>query len=279
MRPTIVVGIALMLGCDGGKSTGDAAGVDAIATEADAAKPDSRGPDDTGSGGGIDGGLAPARLTVTPAHALLQSIAGGWTGLTVTVKNTGGVPTDSLLMSMTGPDADKFQIMRGNCPAGLAAGERCAVFLGFEHRYAYPPLPFGFQESATLTVVDPGPAGSAVTVDVDVIVLVASDNLAILGPPDMGTAKVGATGSNLPFIVANTGTSESGALQVSLSSPDFVKTDDACSGSSLAVAATCSFAVRFVPSAPGSAWAILTVQSPRLDIVASEIISGTGVGP
>jgi hypothetical protein len=55
--------------------------------------------------------------------------------------------------------------------------------------------------------------------------------------------------------------------------------DDACSGSSLAVAATCLFAVRFVPTAPGSAWVILTVQTPRLDMVASEMIYGTGVGP
>jgi hypothetical protein len=276
MRPLPVVAIALVLGCDGSKSTGDAA-VDAVAAEADAA--DGHEPDDAGSESGIDGGLAPARLTVTPANAVLQSVAGYGTGLEVVVKNAGGVATDSLLMSMTGPDADKFEIVRANCPAGLAAGDRCSVFVHFEHRYAYPPLPFGFQESATLTVVDPGPGGSAVTVDIDVIVLVASDNLAILGPPDMGTVKVGETGSSLPFIIVNTGTGESGALQVSLSSPDFVKTDDACSGSSLAVAATCSFAVRFVPTAPGTAWVILTVQSPRLDMVASEMISGTGVGP
>jgi hypothetical protein len=279
MRPMIGLAIALLLGCDGGRSAADA-GTHAGAAEADAGNLDGNAPDAGGIDSGIDGGFAPARLIVTPPHALLQSLSGSWTSvLSVVVENAGGLPTGPLLMSMTGPDVDKFQIMRPNCPAGLAAGERCTVFVSFQDPEALPDPVFGLRESATLEVVDPSPAGSAVTVDIDVIVLVASQNLAILGPPDMGTVKLGSAGSSLPFVVANTGTGESGPLQVSLSSPDFVKTDDACSGTSLAVAATCSFAARFVPSTPGSAWAILTVRSPRLDMVASEIISGTGVGP
>jgi hypothetical protein len=276
MRQAIFMAVAVLLGCDGG-NPGNDTGVDAIATTVDATSSDAgQGVD---SDIGIDGSGSPARLAVTPTHALLQSIAGRWTMLSVVVENLGGTPTAPLLMSMSGPDANKFQIMRDNCPGGLDPGRRCTVFVDFEDPGAFPDPVFGLQESATLTVVDPVSADSQVTVDIDVVVLVASRGLAILGPPDMGTVEMGTAGPSLPFIVANTGTNESGPLQVSLSSQEFVKTDDACSGSSLAVAATCSFAAAFVPATPGSAWAILSVQSPRLDMVASEIISGTCLRP
>jgi hypothetical protein len=276
MRRAIFMAVAVLLGCDGGNTRNDT-GVDATATVADATSSDAR--PDADSDIGIDGGDSPARLAVTPTHASLQSIAGRWTSLYVIVENTGGAPTAPLLMSMSGPDADKFRFMRDNCPGGLDPGRRCTVFVDFEDPEAFPDPVFGLQESATLTVVDPGSAGSQVTVYIEVVVLVASRGLAILGPPDMGTVEMGSAGPSLPFIVANTGTGESGPLRVSLSSPQFVKTDDACSGSSLAVAATCPFAAQFVPASPGAAWAILSVESARLDMVASEIIYGICIGP
>jgi hypothetical protein len=229
--------------------------------------------------GDSDGGLAPtpALLTVTPTQAFLQTTAGTLVYLAVDVKNTGGLPTGPLLMSMTGPDAAQFQIMRENCPGGLAPGRSCGVFLTFVPPDTPPDPNLGAQANATLVVADSEASASVVTVDIGVTILVPSYGLTILGPADMGTVPLGGNGANLPFIVVNTGTNEFGPLQVSISSSQFTKTADACSGNSLASAATCSFSVLFSPTGLGAPRAILTVQGSANDEVASEIIAGTCV--
>ena len=139
MRPLLGLAVVLTLGCASSTGTGDAT-VDANLAEADAANLDGNPPDEGAIEGGIDGDLAPARLTITPAHALLQCTAGYGTGVDVLVKNTGDVPTGSLLMSMSGPDASKFTILRGNCPTDLVAGRTCLVYLYFEDPDALPDV-------------------------------------------------------------------------------------------------------------------------------------------
>jgi hypothetical protein len=282
MRQTITIAVALILACDGGRKSNDAS--------ADAGMADTGGSDmgnegraskDSDIDSDIDGGLAPtsAQLTVTPTQALLQTTADTSANLAVLVKNTGGLATGPLLMSMAGPDASEFQIFRENCPTGLDPGRSCAVFLTFEPPTISPDPNLGAQATARLMVVDSEASGSAVTVDIGVTILVASDVLAILGPTDMGTVPLGGSGANLPFIVVNTGTNESGPLQVSISSSQFGRTADACSGSFLASAATCTFSIQFSPTELGVQRAIVTVQGSANDGVASELIVGTCVAP
>ena len=270
--------LAAFVSCDSGRKAGDAS-VDAgmANTGGSDLGDDGRGGQDSDSDGGLT--PTPAHLTVTPTQAFLQTTANASVELTVTVKTTGGLPSGTLLLSMTGPDASQFQIFQGNCPNGVAPGRSCAVFLTFLPPDTPPDPNLGAQASATLVVADSQAPDVVFPVEIDVVILVPSENLAILGPADMGTVVLGGSGANLPFIVVNTGTDESGPLQVSMASSQFTKTVDACTGISLPSAGTCSFSIQFSPSELGAERAILTIQGPSALGVASEIIAGTCVAP
>ena len=276
MKLTIYVAMSLMLACDSGRETSDAS-VDT--GMADIGSSDMGRDGQTSEASGIDGGLAPAQLTVSPTRAFAQTTTDTSVNLTVVVSNTGGLPTGPLLMSMTGPDALEFQLFRDNCPAGLDPGRSCAIFVDFQPSDISPDPNTGAEASAALVVADSESPDAVFTVDMEVTILVPSEGLSILGPPDMGTVSLGDSGANLPFIVVNTGNNESGPLQVSISSSQFGKTADACSGTSLASTATCSFSVQFSPTGFGAQRAIVTVQGSANDGVASEIIGGTCVAP
>jgi hypothetical protein len=268
--------LALVFACAGDKKAGN--------TDVDGGVTDSGEVDlgdDTGEAGGSSIDAGPPQLTASPTSIFLQATATltDWPWASTVVANPGESATGPLLMSLAGPGSEQFELHRENCPVNLAPGRRCTIFLMFQTSDVPPNPDVGSEAHVTLTIADSGPSGRGLTatVDITVVTIVTSEGLAILGPPDMGSVQLGTTGASLPFIVVNTGSSDSGALQISLSSPQFEKAADLCSGYSLAGAGTCSFAVRFVPTDLGFNWAILTVQGSEQLMVASSIISGNAI--
>jgi hypothetical protein len=277
MCATLALVFALFFACAGDKK---AIGTDADGSVTDSGKVDLG--DDIGETGGSSIDAGPPQLTASPTSIFLQATAtvGDWPAASIVVANPGESATGPLLMSLAGPGSEQFELHRENCPTDLAPGRRCTVFLIF-HTSDVPPDPdVGSEAHVTLTIADSGPYGRGLTatVAITVVTIVPSEGLAILGPPDMGKVQLGATGASLSFIVVNTDSSDSGVLQISLSSPQFEKSADLCSGYSLAGGGTCSFAVRLVPADLGFGWAILTVQGSKQHMVASAIVSGNAIG-
>jgi hypothetical protein len=276
MRPLACAAWVLILACDSGNRTTHAGTDGAIA---DGGR--SNLGDDTEETGASNIDAGPPQLVVTPTTLFLQAMSpiGAWDSASLVIANPGGSPTGPLLASLSGPDVADFSLHRENCPSGLAPGQRCTSWIDFQPEDVQPDPNLGAEAHATLTIADSEPSGLVATVDITAVTLVASEGLALVGPPDMGKVQLGAAGDSLPFIVVNTGSDDSGALRISLSSPQFAKTVDQCSGNSLASAETCSFAVQFVPANLGFQWAILTIQGSAEHMVASEIVSGNGGGP
>ncbi len=294
MRLTACLLATLVVACGGGKAVSDAVVDTSAAADGGVADEASEGPaldgadneagDDIGTSetGGIDGGISNvAQLTATPSHASIHTTVDDSPSLIVEIKNTGGVASGPLIPSLIGPDADRFEVFENSCSnqSGLQPGNTCSIFVTFDTRDLAPDPTLGTEANATLVVADSGPGGSVATTDIAITLVVASNGLSILGPPDMGTIPLGAAGASLTFIVANTGSADSGPLVVSLSSPELVESADTCTGNSLPMAATCSFAVQFLPTTLGTRWAVLTVQDSAGSSLASEFISGTCVGP
>ena len=272
MRLLGCVALALLWACDSGKKEADASVDGAITdTRTDLGS-------DLGEAGPSSIDAGPPLLTVAPGAIFLQTTAPGgdspWASLQI--RNLGGSPTGELVMSLSGSGITPLTLHRENCMAGLFPARGCTIYISFEPKDVRPAPDLGAEYHATLTIADSEPSGLLATVDITAVAIVPSIGMAIVGPPDLGTVPLGTVGDSLPFILVNTASSDSGWLRLSLSSPQFLKTADLCSGYSLAPAGTCSFAVQFVPATLGFQWAILTVQGSAADTVASEIISGNG---
>jgi hypothetical protein len=272
MRPALCAALAVLFACDGSKH---ATVVDGAISD----RGDSNLGNDTGETGGVDIDAGPPQLTVSPSRIFLQATTtdGRWPLGTVVLKNPGESPTGPLVMSFAGPNREAFELHRQNCPGGLSPSGACAVFVLFHAPDVLPQPEVGSEAHATLTIADSEASGLAGTVDITAVTVVPSEGLAIIGPPDMGVVRLGTTGDSLPFIVVNTGTSDAGTLRTSISSPQFVITLDLCSGYSLASVGTCSFAVQFAPATPAFQWAVLTVQGSAEHMLASEIVTGSGI--
>jgi hypothetical protein len=273
MRLAIYAALALVFSCDAGKKAVEA-GVDSGGSD----RGEGDRANDTGTTGisGMD--VGPPQLVVSPASIFLQATTpvGALDSASFVIENPGGAPTGPLLLSMSVPDTTNLTLYPENCLAGLPPGGRCTAFLLFEPIDMDPDPALGAEIDATITISDSALSGLVATVEATAVALVPSEGLAILGPPDMGSIRPGSISGSLPFMVINTGSSNSGTLQLSISSPQFVKTVDQCSGNSLASADTCSFEIQFVPANLGFQWAILTAQGSAGSMVASEILSGSG---
>ena len=272
MRLSICAALALVLACDGGKRAVDA-GIDSSA--GDSGKGDLVDDWVATETSGIEAG--PPQLVVSPASIFLQATTpmGAFDSASFVIENPGGAPTGPLLFSLSVPDTSNLTLHPENCLAGLSPGARCTAYLYFEPIDVDPDPALGAETDATITIADSALSGPVATIDVTAVAMVPSEGLAILGPPDMGAVHPGTRSDSLPFMVVNTGYSNSGMLRLSLSSSQFVRTEDQCSGNSLASADTCSFAIQFAPADLGFRWAILTVQGATESMVASEILSGS----
>ena len=281
MRRLACIGAVFALAC-GGASTSDG-GRDAAFAFADSSTPDVGASDPASDAsatdvGAVDGGAMPsqAKVSVSPTSVVIRATADDYVAAVLQTKNSGGSPTGPLVLSFVGPDADRFHVDFNSPEAGLPPGGSGNLGVAVNTPIAPPDPVLGTTLTATLVIVDSGPGGSMATAHITAFIIPASRDLTIVGPADMGTVALGESGASRSFWVVNSSTVDSGPLRVSLSTPEFAITADACTGTSLPASAMCSFSVQFSPTdLPGIHWAVLTVQGTSEDMIASEFISST----
>ena len=215
--------------------------------------------------------LDPAKLVITPISTTFQTPNGTQSApVTFGVANSGGLPTGQVSATLTGTNANQFAITVRGCLAPLAGASGCAV------QVVCNPTSVG-TKIAALTVADATTATDTVTAALT-CVSVGPTTITVTGTANLGSVVVGSTGAAQTFTVTNTGTTATGTLAVSVADPQFVKSADACTGTSLAPGATCTVAVALKPSAPGPLGTILDVTAAS-GTSGSIQLSGTGLSP
>ena len=213
----------------------------------------------------------PARLAINPSTPQTIAITVGQASPPIyfVVENFGDFATGSMSAIVSGADAADFGYGINDCLA-LAPRMTCTVSVVFN-----PLLPkASAQRSAILTVVETG--GASVSVGL-VGTLWTPSALAITpATTDMGSALEGATGLPTAFTALNTGDNPSGALTVSVSSAEFVITEDTCTGTSVVKDGTCTFSITLEPATAGPKTAVLMVKDSSNN-PAVRTITGTGI--
>ncbi|MCC7000354.1 MAG: choice-of-anchor D domain-containing protein [Deltaproteobacteria bacterium] len=216
-------------------------------------------------------GLAPAALDLEPASHDFGSLPVGATAAQLfTISNTGGMPSQPVVMALSNGAAD-LAIGNSTCGVALAAGASCTVNLVFTPRTAGT-------RSAQLTATA---ASASATVTVSGVGVPAGALVAIPTTRTFADTLVGQQGESSVITIRNDGQVSSGALAVQLTGTgaadfDLVTTD--CGAQTLAAGATCMLTVRFRPQSAGlHATSLQVVASPGGTAIAT--LSGRGLAP
>lgn len=188
---------------------------------------------------------------------------------TVTVTNTGNGAMTVNAVSVTGADADDFQIAGNTCDgAALAKDATCTVDVRFA------PDARG-DASASLSITHNAGAARTVGLSGSGLGAEASIDTASL---DFGSVRVNATSAPLAATVTNTGETALIVGAANLSGVDagqFAVSANDCSGEALAPGASCVLSVRVTPTSRETKAATLTVAH---DAGASAIVDLTATG-
>jgi hypothetical protein len=196
----------------------------------------------------------PAKLAITPPTASFQTQFGIQSApVTFGVANIGGMATGQISATITGTNAEQFVITVPGCLAPLAGATGCAL------QVACLPTSVG-TKSATLKVADASGAATSVSAALTCNAL-APPTLTVTGTANLGSVAIGSTGTPQTFTVKDTGATASGTLSVTISDPQFVKSSDTCTGTSLDAGASCTVVVSLHPTSLGSLNAILNVTA------------------
>lgn len=217
--------------------------------------------------------LASAGLGITPGSKAYNSVTVGLNAsATLTVTNTGGVPTGVPSLAIDGTDATQFAIPTGGngCTAALPAGGSCTVTVRFA------PTTTGLK-TGTLTVsANPGGSAAASLTGTGVAagLLGVSPNNEVFGSILQGTS-----GAPVTFTVTNSGGSATGALATTIvGTTDFHIVTNGCAAVTLSPAGTCALTVAFGPASAGAKSGTLQVTAnPGGTATAS--LTGTGLAP
>jgi hypothetical protein len=191
----------------------------------------------------------PAAFVLSPATYDFGSIAQGSTTAqqTFTLTNTGGVASDTVSVSVAGPNAADFAIASNGCTAAVPGGGTCTFALTFT-----PSSPAA--ESAVVTVA--AASVTAATAMVTGAGLAPADLSVAPATRSFGAIAQGSSGADVPFVVTNRGGVDTGTLKASLKGSNagqFGLGTDGCTGKSLAAGGgTCTVNVHFAPTASGT---------------------------
>lgn len=169
---------------------------------------------------------------------------------TVTLRNVGSAALTISNISITGANSGDFSLTSNTCGANLAGGGSCSLTVAFT-----PKL--GAVETAAITVTDnaTGSPQSATLTGKGVnppVVTLSPTSL------DFGQQLVGTTSANKTVTATNTGGSPLTSIAIGITGAPAapVTTDfsgfETCSGSPLAVGASCTISVNFTPAAAGA---------------------------
>jgi uncharacterized protein (TIGR03118 family) len=206
---------------------------------------------------GINGGADGLFGALTPGPAMLtftnQLVAAASGNQTITIENTGSA---NLVLSaapaISGTDAAEFAInsTSSTCTNGatVAPTGSCTVVV------AFTPAAVGTRGPATLTIAD-NAANSPQTVTVSGTGVAGAPNVTLTTINPFGATQVGAKSAAQTITISNGGSAPLifGASAVAVTN-DFSETDT-CSGSTVAIAGTCTVSVSFSPSS--------TANNPR----------------
>lgn len=226
--------------------------------------------------------LLPAGLSVTPGTSNFGNVVAGQTSAqTITVSNTGGVPTAAApAITLGGADPSQFSIANNLCTAALApAGTGAAASCTFDLVFA--PTGAGAR-SATLTINAGGGAThsrTATGTGIGAALLGISPSAPQACP---GTADFAGTGAFASFACTTYTISNGGGSATSVTTSitgDFAidPTSTCVTAPNLGVGATCTVIVRHTPSDVGADTGTLTVSAPSGVASVTGNITGTGV--
>jgi hypothetical protein len=205
-------------------------------------------------------GFRPAELAVTPESGMFGSVFvfGHSMAQSFTVTNSGTVPSPTVRIFISGPNAQQFSLTDGCSGLMLAGGASCVFSIVY-----YAPASAGTSE-ATATVF----AGSLAPLAVPLTGTGEPAQLKITpSGVNFGDVFLGQTSDVKTLTVENTGSSTTGILTTTLWSinSDVAIVDDACTGVDLAPAATCTVAVNVTPTLQYRGGASVVISAPRGD--------------
>jgi hypothetical protein len=213
----------------------------------------------------------PARLVLSPVGQKFVNVIGPdcpSPTVVFTVANIGGNGSGSLTVT-SGPD---FPIVADTCQGQpLPAAGTCKVSLQFKRTTV------GYSSSALTVMAQPGGTAVANLTGTGV----GGDGV-ILTPNavDFSTLDIGLTSQPATFELRNIGGSGLMVDDASVSTDEFVKTSDTCTGHTLAPDTTCQVQVAFRPYSIGARTAILTVPTRGCGGgPATAPLAGTGTAP
>jgi hypothetical protein len=213
-------------------------------------------------------GTAPPSIVLNPAALGFPATAPGQISAaqTIAIGNPGAAPLDAPKLAITGD----FHLTVNTCIGAIKAGGECNVQVDFA------PVDIGGR-AGTLTVSSATRGVQPAIASLEGIGLTPS----VIGvsPPEL-TFPVVLTGqSSAPqkVTVSNAGGTPIELLNLALSQ-QFALTANTCKGS-LAVGASCTVEVYFVPAAQGAVTGGLTITSASAAVPANVALSGTGGAP
>jgi hypothetical protein len=182
--------------------------------------------------------------------------------------NPGSSASGALTATLMGADPDQFAIAANTCVGTLAPLSTCTLTVVFK------PTTAG-TKTATMIIIDSTPGSLPVSATLTGTPVI-SEAPEITGPADFGNVPIGQTSRLAVFSITNSGMSAVSGLTVAVAEPQFVVSNDMCSGIALAAAKTCTFAISFAPSSRGVQPALVTVSQAGT-LIESLQIQGTGV--
>ncbi|MBV8569225.1 MAG: choice-of-anchor D domain-containing protein, partial [Acidobacteriaceae bacterium] len=223
----------------------------------------------TGTGGS---GTVP-RVSVSPASAAFGTVTLGTTAapLQVTVSNTGGATLSITGMSLSGVNAADFNIYANTCGSSLAAGASCNISLTFS------PGATG-SRSAFLVLTD-SVASSPQSIPLTGTGAVSGTATLSTSTINFPSQNVKSTSSAQNLLVTNTGNGNLSVSAISIAgaNPSDFSASNGCSAA-IAPGAGCTISVTFLPSAPGSRVAALTLTGSASNLPQTVGLAGVGIG-
>jgi Abnormal spindle-like microcephaly-assoc'd, ASPM-SPD-2-Hydin len=210
-----------------------------------------------------DDGDLPVALTGTggvqqaaPSPALVDfgdADVGGGTTRSVTIRNTGNLPYQTIVAIPNRGDVGSFRVVRDGCSLEqVAPGDGCVLDVRFA-----PTAP-GLAQ-ATLTVINGSGAPVLVSLRGS-----GRQGIPVIAPSagDFGTQASGGAGSERSFTVVDAGDGALPIAAVSIAGPDaeqFRVVGEDCTSAPLVPAGACTVRVRFAPGAAGAFAASLRI--------------------
>jgi hypothetical protein len=221
-------------------------------------------------------GVLPGHLAASPTSLAFQSQAVGTAGAkSVNVYNTGGVSYRVGAAAVTGAGAGQLSVSTDGCSGKtLYLGDYCTLDVKFA------PSATG-TVSATLEVPSDDP-GSPLTVPLSGT---GVPPVASLAASPRGLAFPSRTlGSSFPpltVVVTDTGTAAAhvGAASITgAGAGDYAVSSDTCTGTTIAISASCSVSVRFTPTSIGTSDATLDLPTDAPGSPLTVGLAGAAVG-